>query len=284
MSNRWQLKLATGVQRQDVLGNHYLFGAMFAALCLHVLAYYIWHISPKPEVINIPVRALNIKLGELDTMTEVDIKLLEPSKTNNTKVENILSKLVRSEELEQARKETMVKSIDKVMDNPEKTKKPKPAKKAKPKKLYKFDMRSEGKKKAAPVMSVSARQFVRDLSPPKPAAAAKEKAVPAGNSSATQAEVMARYEQLVSIWIQKFVVYPESSKKAGHTGETVARIRIDRRGNVRYYALERSTGFTLLDKAAINAIKRANPVPAVPKNYPLGDVLEFRIPIRFKDE
>ncbi|MGE0754152.1 MAG: energy transducer TonB [Alphaproteobacteria bacterium] len=281
--NKWQLKIATGMQRHDIIGSQHLYGAMFAALLLHVLGYAIWYISPKQQVINIPVRALNIKLGELDTLTEVDIKLLEPSKHNNTKVEDVLSKLVRDQEKEAARGASLTKSIDKAMDKPEEAL----DKNIKPQKLYKFDMRSEGNKTAAPVMEVAARQFVRDLPPPTDA---KEKsgvqdlsaqASQPGNSSAKDAKIIARYEQQISLWIQKFKVYPDTTKQAGQEGETVARIRIDRRGNVRYYTLERSTGHVALDKAAIDMIKRANPVPAAPTNYPAGDVLEFRIPIRF---
>lgn len=278
------------MQRRDVLDGNYLYGAMFAALLLHALGYYMWSIAPKQEVINIPVRVLNIKLGDLETTHEVDVKLLEPAKDNSNKVEDTLSKLVRSEEDEAERNDKLAKSIDKAIDTPEKDeKKPepvkadKPAKSAKPQKLYKFDVRTEGKKTAAPVMEVSERQFVRDLPAPNVDKSTVQNLALSkqGNSKDKQAEVMASYEQQISLWIQKFKVYPEAAKEAEAQGETVARIRIDRRGNIRYYTLERSTGHILLDKAAIDMIKRANPVPSVPTNYPAGDMLEFRIPIRF---
>ncbi len=143
-------------------------------------------------------------------------------------------------------------------------------------------MRSEGVKSAAPVMPVSERQFVRDLAAPTPVAKPEEKS-PMGNSASKEAEVLARYEQLISMWIQKFKQYPNTAKSAGMQGETVVRIRIDRRGNVRYYTLERSTGHAELDRAAVDMIRRANPVPAVPADYPAGgEVLEFLIPVNFQ--
>ncbi len=95
------------------------------------------------------------------------------------------------------------------------------------------------------------------------------------------AEIMSRYTQLISLWIQKFKVYPEDARAKGLQGATVVRIRIDRRGNINYYALERSTGIELLDHAAIDMIRRANPVPAVPNDYPAGDTFEFLIPVNF---
>lgn len=271
MISMWQLKIAPAAQRRDVLGNEYFAGAMLAAFLLHIFAYFIWYLSPKPQVIDIPVRALSLKLGDDDAPVEVSVKLLAPSPTNHTKVENVLSKLVRSQEKEAARATSVVNSMDKAMDVGK-------AKPAKPQKLYKFDVRSEGVKSAAPVMEVAERQFVRDVQPTTlPSAESKAP----GNTTSKEAEMIARYEQLISMWIQKFKIYPEAAKQAGQMGETVARVRIDRRGNIRYYTLERSTGHTALDQAAIDMIKRANPVPAVPQDYPPGDLLEFRIPIRF---
>jgi protein TonB len=62
----------------------------------------------------------------------------------------------------------------------------------------------------------------------------------------------------------------------------VMRVRIDRGGAVRYAALEESSGIDILDAAAIDMIRRANPMPAAPANYPTGDLIEFLIPITFR--
>ncbi len=89
-----------------------------------------------------------------------------------------------------------------------------------------------------------------------------------------------RYEQQISSWIQQHKVYPAAA--AGAEGRVVARMRIDRSGYVRYYAIEQSSGNNALDAAAIDMIRRANPVPAVPANYPAGSLIEFLIPITFR--
>jgi protein TonB len=97
---------------------------------------------------------------------------------------------------------------------------------------------------------------------------------------ATALSVRERYEQQISFWIQQHKIYPAAA--AGAEGKVVMRMRIDRTGYVRYYALEQSSGNAALDAAAIDMVRRANPVPAVPDNYPAGNLIEFLIPIMFK--
>lgn len=96
----------------------------------------------------------------------------------------------------------------------------------------------------------------------------------------TAQTVRERYEQQISAWIQQHKIYPSAA--AGAEGKVVMRMRIDRTGYVRYYALEQSSGNAALDAAAIDMIRRANPVPAVPADYPAGDLLEFLIPVNFR--
>jgi len=92
--------------------------------------------------------------------------------------------------------------------------------------------------------------------------------------------VRERYEQEISGWIQRHKLYPANA--AGKEGRAIIRVRIDRTGYVRYYALEQSAGSPVLDAAAIDMIRRANPMPAVPATYPAGNLIEFLIPIVFR--
>lgn len=96
----------------------------------------------------------------------------------------------------------------------------------------------------------------------------------------TAEEIRLRYEQQISRWIQQHKLYPAAAM--GHEGKAIVRMRIDRSGYVRYYALEQSSGNQVLDVAAVDMIRRANPVPAVPPNYPAGNLIEFLIPITFR--
>ena len=62
----------------------------------------------------------------------------------------------------------------------------------------------------------------------------------------------------------------------------MVRVRVDRLGNVRYYGVEESAGNAATDAAAIDMVRRANPVPTVPADYPAGALIDFIIPISFK--
>ncbi|MCI5050538.1 MAG: TonB family protein [Rickettsiales bacterium] len=103
----------------------------------------------------------------------------------------------------------------------------------------------------------------------------------ADGKAAALEEIRRRYEQTISQWIAKHKVYPAGALLLGQHGEVIIRLRIDRAGNVKYSSVERSSGYKLIDRAAIDMVRRANPVPAVPSNYPPGALLEFLIPARF---
>lgn len=99
-------------------------------------------------------------------------------------------------------------------------------------------------------------------------------------TAATAQEVRLRYEQQISSWIQQHKLYPAQAN--GAEGRVVVRMRIDRSGYVRYYAIEQSSGNSVLDAAAVDMIRRANPVPAVPASYPAGNLIEFLLPLTFR--
>lgn len=97
----------------------------------------------------------------------------------------------------------------------------------------------------------------------------------------TNAQIKARYEQTMSGWLQRHRVVPEMARKLGQHGTPVLRVRIVRSGAVKYFAIERGSGYELIDQAAMDMVRRANPFPAVPENYQGGEVLEFLIPVTF---
>ena len=206
---------------------------LLLAVILHLLVLVAWHLSPKTEVRDIPIRIMNIRLGGEDEGDEVMQQAAAEPIGNAPQVEAII---------EQISRETLLQ---------------------KPKPVVKNDN--------------SVKQYVREVNMPNIRKTQRVKA-----SGARDAEMMSRYTQLISLWLYKFQTYPEKEHLQGIVGSTVVRIRVDRRGNVRYYALERTTGSEALDRAAIDMVRRANPVPAVPNDYPEGEVQEFLIPVRFK--
>ena len=212
------------------LGERHFYAVLLLALMMHMLGFVAWHYSPKSRVTDIPIRTLNVRLGDAEDMTEV-LQMSQPAPAPVQAVNDALAAA------------------------------PKPA-----------------PAPAAPVKQPSdgAKQYVREVN-----STSIKKTDKGGSKGGKDAEIMSRYTQLISLWIQKFKTYPESARSQGLRGETLVRIRIDRKGTIRYYTLERSTGYQVLDDAAINMIRRANPVPAVPNDYPAGDLIEFIIPVNF---
>lgn len=103
-----------------------------------------------------------------------------------------------------------------------------------------------------------------------------------GNSDASDAQLRTRYTQTISLWIDKHKVYPEAARAAGEGGKVVLRIRINRQGRILRYLLEKSSGSEAIDRAITQMIDAANPLPAVPSDYPdKTPYLEFLIPINF---
>lgn len=213
------------VVHSEKLGNQHFVFTILLVFLLHVSAFVAWSFSPKQQIRELPIRLLNIRLGDGD---ELALETPQPQlPTNAPQVEAMIEKAA------------MDVAAPKASENNE------------------------------------IRQYVREVSVPKPKKSGGAK------DGARDAEIMSRYTQLISLWIQKFKVYPEEARLQGLKGSTVVRIRIDRRGTINYYALERSTGIILLDQAAIDMIRRANPVPAVPSDYPAGESFEFLIPVNF---
>jgi TonB family protein len=268
----------------DYLGQNYFILTIVAAVLLHLAGLYLWMLSPKIEVVDIPVHALNIKLGDGEFAAE-EAKPVPAPESKSDSGHNV-SRLVREDNsAEQARAQSVIKSMDKAITTPSSpaisppassspAPRSTPVSPSRAKVVGKFDRRVEADSVAAPVMPVVAHQFVRDVGAPATGDAP-------GSSNARDAEMISRYTQVISLWIQKFQVYPSEAHKKGLEGDTVVRIRIDRQGNIGYYILEHSTGYEELDHAAIDMIRRANPVPAVPADYPPGDILEFLVPVTF---
>jgi protein TonB len=88
------------------------------------------------------------------------------------------------------------------------------------------------------------------------------------------------YERLLVAWLEKHKQYPKRAKRLRIEGEALLRIRIDRAGHTLTVALERPTGNRLLDQAALDMARRANPFPSMPADDPRSE-LEFRVPVAF---
>ncbi len=249
---------ASRVAAMEYLGPQHFAMLFILAAIFHALAYWGWTMMPPLRIIDIPVHAMNIRLGDSDVqqVQDDDESAPQPLVDNTAQMESVMTKLIRKPVSKVARKAPApVPRADKINAD-----------------------KMAQQPSAVSDRSDSPRQFVRFNPAEKPTG---NDGSAIGNSSDNAADVKASYEQMISLWIQKFKLYPEKAREMGMQGSTVVRIRIDRRGNIRWSELEGNTGYPELDRAALDMVRRANPVPAVPDEYPPGEMFEFLIPVNY---
>ncbi|MES2985140.1 MAG: TonB family protein [Pseudomonadota bacterium] len=237
-----------------------------AALAVHLVIFVIAGLFPDEKVTNIPVRALSFKLGDQD----------RPPAYGNAPERVIAAPVMTATNADMWQPSREIAPVIPAPLKPMVAPAPRPAKQAKV-----YTVTDPVPHPVAPAVAPSPQQYVREVGAPSPQMVAALAGVPDGvpGSEATTQAVRARYEQEISSWILRHKYYPAAA--SGREGRAVVRVRIDRAGNVRYYAIEVSTGTAALDAAALDMIRRANPVPAVPPTYPEGNLVEFLIPISF---
>jgi protein TonB len=88
------------------------------------------------------------------------------------------------------------------------------------------------------------------------------------------------YLERVRRWLAKHKKYPAEARKRKQEGSVVVEFVLARDGAVLDAQIERSSGFPLIDEAALDMLQRASPVPPVPPAY-RGERLRIAIPVRF---
>lgn len=86
-----------------------------------------------------------------------------------------------------------------------------------------------------------------------------------------EARVMARLE--------RYRRYPNAARARRQEGITQLRVSVARDGSLLNLALEQSSGFAMLDQAALDTFRRAAPLPKVPADRPAPVELSF--PVEF---
>ncbi len=126
-------------------------------------------------------------------------------------------------------------------------------------------------------------ETVETTPPPEPlppTETASSEAPVVAETAPPDAEATIRYEQLLVAWLERHKQYPRRARRLRVEGEGLLRIRIDRGGNIRRLELARRTGSRILDKAALEMARRADPFPPMPEWDPRPE-LEFVVPVVF---
>jgi protein TonB len=114
-----------------------------------------------------------------------------------------------------------------------------------------------------------------------PVPADRVAALPVDGAEIAASRARASYEQVLAAWLERHKYYPAVARRRGLEGKGMLRIRIDRRGQVQTRAMEQPIGTRLLDEAAIELVRRAEPFPPMPEGLG-GDHFEFVVPIEYR--
>ncbi|PKP94635.1 MAG: energy transducer TonB [Alphaproteobacteria bacterium HGW-Alphaproteobacteria-16] len=134
-----------------------------------------------------------------------------------------------------------------------------------------------------PISSASLRETrepveLIDPGPPVPQTTApKSIAAPSANRLASDAKPS--WEGQLLAHLERFRRYPARARAARQQGVATIRFTMNRAGMVLSSALVRSSGVSTLDTAALDTLKRAQPLPAVPADRP--DTVELTIPVEY---
>jgi protein TonB len=94
------------------------------------------------------------------------------------------------------------------------------------------------------------------------------------------ANVLAGYEALLAAWLDRHKNYPLAAQRRRQEGEVLLRVRINREGRVLSFRAQDISDHPILDAAALSMVKRAEPFPPFPDDFP-GSEFEFLLPVSF---
>lgn len=132
---------------------------------------------------------------------------------------------------------------------------------------------------SAPVMSVAPTVeatpvFTAPPPPPPP---------PPGPSQADLDAARRGYAERLARAIAQHKKYPRVAQMRAWQGEVLVDLKLDNQGNVLASGIERSSGYEVLDKQALEMVARAAPFPA-PPDILKSSVFNIQVPVSFKLE
>ncbi|WP_235976451.1 energy transducer TonB family protein [Sandaracinobacteroides hominis] len=125
-------------------------------------------------------------------------------------------------------------------------------------------------------MEAPAEQVVE--APPIPETTAP-KSIPAPPATKPSSNVEASWEALLLAHLEKYRRYPAAARARREQGVAYVQFRMNRAGTILSARIQRSSGSAVLDSAALETLRRAQPLPPIPQERP--DELELSVPVEF---
>jgi protein TonB len=134
--------------------------------------------------------------------------------------------------------------------------------------------------KAAPIATPPAAPTKTEpQAAPQTKVEAPPKTLPAPPAPQPASNAPDSWEGRVLARIAKFRRYPGSARQAYEQGVVYVRFRMDREGHVLTASVVRGSEYPDLDQAALDTVRRADPLPSIPQDRP--EELELAVPIEF---
>jgi protein TonB len=88
------------------------------------------------------------------------------------------------------------------------------------------------------------------------------------------------YARTLLTWLNRYREYPAQARRRGIEGRVILFLVVERSGKISQLKVATSSGADVLDAAALNMARRADPMPPVPSGM-TGDLIQFWIPVDF---
>lgn len=102
-------------------------------------------------------------------------------------------------------------------------------------------------------------------------------AAPTANRLSNDARL--NWEEKILAHLERFRRYPARARAARQQGTVYVRLRLSRAGMVLSSVIVKKSGSFDLDQAAIETLRRAQPLPAIPSNMP--EEVELSVPVEY---
>lgn len=119
--------------------------------------------------------------------------------------------------------------------------------------------------------SAQAKEAVLETSAPK--------SLPAPPAPQASTDRKASWEDILLAHLEKHRRYPAAARASGRQGVAQVLFRMNRAGQLLSLRVLNSSGSSILDRAALDTVRRAQPLPSIPDDRP--DRMEIAVPIEF---
>jgi len=101
-----------------------------------------------------------------------------------------------------------------------------------------------------------------------------------GAVSLQQSDAITSWQSALLGHLERHKRYPRQARRNRQEAVVMVRVMINRDGSVVEYHLQNPSAYSILNKAALAVINRAQPLPPPPPEV-TGDTLEFVVPVVF---